>query len=123
RFDVEVRIDAVALEHREADFLERLHQLLGEIAALALVPVQKAPDVDVLDLILLVEGFGVLRVCYAVLLSLVHLIEANEILILRIDPMDFAVRHRFHLATSTIVSAEPSVRSDSYLISLGCGRS
>src|SRR5262249_29874400 len=101
---VEPRIDAVALENGKPDFLETLAQLLGEIPSVASRPMQKAADVHRPDLVRLVEGFAVLRFGKAILLPLVHLIEADEILILCIDTLDFAVRHSFHPPAATIAS-------------------
>src|SRR5262249_35547794 len=92
---VELRIDPVAFENGKSDFLKRLAQVLREISSLALIPAQKAADVHGPDRVRLAEGLAAFSFGQAFFLPLVYLIEANEILVLRIDPLDFTVRHCF----------------------------
>src|SRR5215468_1694101 len=83
-------------EDGEADLPQSLSQLVRKGSSIALIAAKEATDVDRIDAVRLVEGLTVIRFRQPVLLPLVNLIVANEVLVFRVDPLDFAVRHRFH---------------------------
>jgi hypothetical protein len=92
---VDLRVDAVPFEDRETDFAQGQPKILGETAPAFLPASQEAAEVAGLDDEGLVEGLrlGAVRLGEPVLLLLGDLVEANELLVGRLDSVGLGVGH------------------------------